>query len=306
MGKSDFFSTLKNYLNGRLSKRKKADVDNWLDSLGKNAPQTEWSESNQGALYDRILGEINNTEKMTTQQKPNTIFWLKAAALIVLMAGASYGTVWYILRSNQSIVEKTILNDGTIVWLKKDSKLSYYENTDGTKRYARLSGEGLFEVAKQNRPFMVQSGNTTIKVMGTSFTLKIVNDSVVLKVLTGRVSVSSDSVSIDVLPGEKVAYAGKGELKKSTMTNEDKPKIIEATEYNMQFSNTEMKIVLDRVEKKFNAIVTVSDKQLMKCRVTGDLTDRSLESTLQILSEILDIQYTIKQNSVAITGKGCN
>jgi hypothetical protein len=51
--------------------------------------------------------------------------------------------------------------------------------------------------------------------------------------------------------------------------------------------------------------VKVANPQLNKCRITADFTDQSLEKTLAMISELLDIEYTINGSTVAITGNGC-
>src|SRR5690606_21661892 len=79
-------------------------------------------------------------------------------------------------------MEKIMLNDGSLVWLRGESTLVYYQKTDGT-RYGELAGEALFEVAKDSlHPFMLNCGDVTVKVLGTSFTLKEGSDHIELNV----------------------------------------------------------------------------------------------------------------------------
>ena len=82
--------------------------------------------------------------------------------------------------------------------------------------------------------------------------------------------------------------------------------ITASTEYNMKFQNTSMEKVFEKIEKKFDVKLAIENKQLTKCRVTGDFTDRSLEDTFQMLSELMELDYKIIGNSVEISGKGCD
>ncbi len=316
MSKSGFYRTLRKYLGGNLSKGEKAKFDTWLDLLSteKGEKKVSWNEADEAALFDKISNEIANPKKNMAQRTISTGFWLKAAASILLLVTASYFVVRYTVEPHVQItdvplseVEKKILNDGTIVWLKGQSKLSYYENSDGTERHAQISGEGFFEVAKDaNRPFIIQCGEVEVTVVGTSFSLKSSNDSVELKLLTGKVTISiPENKIIDVAPNEKITYIH-GVIEKVTMDESDVPRILASTEYNMKFSSATMENVINRIEKKFNVKFTVDSKQLNTCRITADFTDHSLESTLQMISEVLDMEYTISGSKVMVRGSGCN
>gem|GEM_PF-6316281 len=77
------------------------------------------------------------------------------------------------------------------------------------------------------------------------------------------------------------------------------------TEYNMKFRSESMKNVIKSIARKFDVTISVTDKNLNNCHVSADFTDSSLESTLTILTEMLDINYTIKGSHVQLSGKGC-
>jgi len=67
-----------------------------------------------------------------------------------------------------------------------------------------------------------------------------------------------------------------------------------------------MHTVLGRIQSKFEVTVVVADPEVNACRITADFTDRSLDATLEMISEILDIHYKVNGKSVAISGKGCH
>ena len=108
-----------------------------------------------------------------------------------------------------------------------------------------------------------------------------------------------------VEPNNKVIYDGKGLSEKATIDHAEIDRIIVRTEYDMRFKNEGMDQIMTRIEKKFNVTFKVANAQLKKCTITADFTDHSLESTLQIISEVLDIEYKINGSEVVITGAGC-
>lgn len=70
-----------------------------------------------------------------------------------------------------------VLNDGTKVFLNSVSKLDFPEQFAADKRIVRFSGEGYFEVAKDNfRPFFVIINGQEIRVTGTKFTISAYDD----------------------------------------------------------------------------------------------------------------------------------
>src|SRR5882724_6092231 len=60
---------------------------------------------------------------------------------------------------------RSMLPDGTTVWLNVGSKLYYDEDFTGATREVRLEGEAFFDVVKQpDRPFIVHTSDIDIKV----------------------------------------------------------------------------------------------------------------------------------------------
>src|SRR5690606_39505014 len=209
---------------------------------------------------------------------------IRIAASLVIVSLVSYA-VWYYTASRENPlevvsgngVEKIILNDGSLVWLRGESQVVYYEKQDEGARYTTFEGEALFEVAKdESHPFIVQCGDVKIKVLGTSFSLKTTVEQVELTVLTGKVNLSTtaNSEGIDVMPQEKVIYKSNGAFEKLAANEEEITSITVNTDYNMEFTNREMGDVVDRLESKFNVAVKFSDRNIRNCKITMDFTDQ--------------------------------
>jgi ferric-dicitrate binding protein FerR (iron transport regulator) len=205
-------------------------------------------------------------------------------------------------------VDKLILNDGSLVWLRGDSKFIYYEKQDDGIRYGELTGEGLFEVAKDpDHPFIIRCGDASIKVLGTSFSLKSSAEGLELKVLTGKVSLStqSDPEGVVVAANETVMYLPSGQILRSLLESKEVEKITKHTQYNMAFKNASLQDVLERMEDKFNVNITLSDNQAGKCTITADFTDHSLDSSLKMITEVLDVDYSQEGQMIIMSGTGC-
>lgn len=310
---SDFNDKLKKYLRGELSPADKAKMDDWLDSLATSEDEdhVKWSKDKQDALLERIRTKTNNPGKHETRKYPAR-FWAQVAAAVAVLAIASFLIVPRVMTPVISITEardelrKMSLPDGTLVWLKGQSMLTYSGDVPN-ERHAILKGEALFEVAKDpSRPFIIACGDVSVRVVGTSFTLKSSPDSVQLLVLTGKVRMftADDTTGILVLPDQQVTYTSVGSFTRQIGTPAV-PEYVQASEYNMRFNDASLAQILNRIEKKFNTTVVLNNPEIGKCKVTADFTDLSLEKTLEMIAAVHGIIYTVEGTTVTISGKGC-
>jgi transmembrane sensor len=100
-----------------------------------------------------------------------------------------------------------ILPDGTHVWLNAASSLTYPTFFNGTERKVSLTGEGYFEVTKdEKRPFKVEiNGQTEVRVFGTHFNINAYNDEKTINttLLEGSVLLKSIHHSALLIPGQQ-------------------------------------------------------------------------------------------------------
>ncbi|MBN8578008.1 MAG: FecR family protein [Cytophagales bacterium] len=320
MQKSDFDQLMERYVTGQVSEQERKKIEAWLDVMKtEDNTDLELSDEDEARIFQKLTSSqatVDDVVAMRPKRKAGLDRWmLRIAASLVIVLLVSY-TVWYFTASpenqlevvSKNGIEKIILNDGSLVWMHSESKVMYYQKQNDGARYATFEGEALFEVVKDaSHPFIVQCGDVKVKVLGTSFSIKTNPEQVELTVLTGKVNLSSsaNTEGIDVLPQEKVIYKSNGEFEKLSTNQQDIATITENTDYNMQFTNNRMDEVINRIESKFNVSVKLSDKKIRDCQITADFTDQSLEKSLQLITEVLDVTYSIKDNTVTITGTGC-
>ena len=116
------------------------------------------------------------------------------------------------------------LPDGSKIYLNRNSELSYRENFGKNKRDVKLTGEAFFEISPDAiKPFIIDAGKASVKVVGTSFNVITNNteSAVEVFVITGKVILSdkSGSQSIALEPG----YIGTIDSKKSGKSLNDNP-----------------------------------------------------------------------------------
>ncbi|MBX2943651.1 MAG: FecR family protein [Cyclobacteriaceae bacterium] len=320
MQKSDFDQLMERYVTGKVSEQERKKIEAWLDVMKtEDNTDLELSDEDEARIFQKLTSSqttVDDVVALHPKRKARLDRWmLRIAASLVIVSLVSY-TAWYFTESTENQlevvskngIEKIILNDGSLVWMRGESKVMYYEKQNDGARYTTFEGEALFEVVKDaSHPFIVQCGDVKVKVLGTSFSIKTNPEHVELTVLTGKVNLSSSTnmEGIDVLPQEKVIYKSNGEFEKLSTNQKEIASITKNTDYNMQFTNNEMDDVIERIESKFNVSVKLSDKNIRDCKITADFTDQSLEKSLQLITEVLDVTYSIKDNTVTITGTGC-
>ncbi len=126
--------------------------------------------------------------------------WATIAA-IVMIAALSWSIYQYMLPPAMQTIETLSqqisieLSDGSRVTLNHYSSLTYPKRFKGDRREVTLSGEGYFEVAKdQSKPFVVNAQEINVEVLGTVFNIEAYanNPDVVTTLFEGSVAVSSD------------------------------------------------------------------------------------------------------------------
>ncbi|MBX2968263.1 MAG: FecR family protein [Cyclobacteriaceae bacterium] len=311
---------MERYVRGEVTEQERVKIEAWLE-VQKTDDDTdlEMSKQDEDRIFQRLTDKFTSVEdvvKLKPKRKLRLDQWIvRMAAALAIISALSYAA-WYFSAGNpyqlevtsENGVDKIILNDGSLVWMHEGSNISYAENPANGLRYAIFEGDALFEVAKDaDRPFIIECGEMKVKVLGTSFNLRTRQKHIELTVLTGKVNLSSttDEVGIDVLPHEKVIYHSSGEFEKQTPAETEITDITKNTQYDMQFTNQEMREVLARMEKKFDITIKLSEKSIQRCQITADFTDRPLESSLQLMTEILNVEYSIKDSTVTLTGTGC-
>jgi ferric-dicitrate binding protein FerR (iron transport regulator) len=289
------------YLKGRLSATQKKLLEQQLDNTKRrdNDKPLEFNQQHEDELWKRISAKtIDNTGR-------NRNWFPMAAAILVATIAAIAATVW---NYTDTLSNKIILDDGTIVWLKDNSRLDQ-SSFSPDHREISLSGEALFEVTKDKiHPFTIYCGKYSAHVLGTSFNLKTTGNSIELTVLTGQVKLSSlsNDSSIIVQSHEHVVFtASKGLISKVQSQIDEVREVTRNTQYNMHFEDTRMDEIVQRVEGKFDVSIDLEDESLRNCMISADFTDQSLPLTLTMISEALGIRYEIEGKNITISGVGC-
>jgi len=321
MNERNFSDLIRRYQSGTCTPQEKELVEKWLE----NRAESRQSEKLLPQEHEQILSDISADlfDQIRSEKKQQAAIltpWWRMAAAFALITVSSY-FLWQVYRpsatgakilqasTSTNEVRKVMLADGTIIWLKGNSAVTYPKEFSGSERNITLTGEALFEVAKDpEHPFIISSGDFKTTVLGTSFNLKTTAQNIEVLVLTGKVALTSASHAerIIVMPNQKASLSNiDQQLAKTEAKVAEQKQAIDKTEYDMSFRDTRMDDVIQRIEEKFNVSATLQDPTLGNCMITIDLTDQSLDRTLEMVSAILGFTYEIDQKTILIRGDGC-
>ena len=321
MNNPAFVRLLERYQQGKLEGKEKQFMDEWFEDMANGGVHHLWTSDDKQALKKSILSSIQADGKRTKFMQTRWVWRISAS--IAFVVAASYfglkhnGVFDPQLLSQSSVsgeVNKVLLSDGSIVWLKNNSTLTYPQTFDQATRNVTLKGEALFEVAKDAKhPFIIRCEDLTTTVLGTSFNIRSQDNNVEVVVLTGKVSLSSATAtnkkerSVLIVPKEKAVYSiTKKQLATMAAKYEEEVAAVKGTEYDMHFEDTRMDEIIRRIEGKFSVHVLLANEKLGNCVVTANFTDQSLKKTLDILASVLSVEYEVNGETVTLSGKGCN
>ena len=226
MGNYDVKVLFRKLSQGTISDEELTYLNNWMASN---------EEEDLATIMDNDWSKFNHTEELNQPPKwmdqsanrPTIILqlfrnrqWMVAASIILLIVSGiaffglkNFRTPQLVTKSNPKELKKLIkLPDGSKVWLKRNSTLSYWRPFKNSERVFNLEGEAYFEVVTDStKPFIVHAQYLTTRVLGTSFNIISGNTILMPEValVEGEVEVSytRDSIKgqpVRLKPGQKV------------------------------------------------------------------------------------------------------
>ena len=150
-----------------------------------------------------------------------------AASLLLVVWMAWPSLADWMLSDYSTVVgeqKAVVLADGSSVFLNTDTAISL-DWSRQRRRIVLLKGQAEFKVAKDaDRPFVVVAGNTAVRALGTVFEVfEQASGAVDVTVSEHAVGVSlqgrSGAESMRVEEGERLHYAGHGELNRAESVN---------------------------------------------------------------------------------------
>lgn len=243
-------------------------------------------------LYKRILPHISVAAALL-------LAFFIGQYIAELRSNAAVETVFAVDKGSKS---KTILPDGTEVWLNSATNLKVSRNFGTKDRRVKLEGEAFFDVAHdKERPFIVETSSLDVKVHGTSFNLSSYpKEETRVALFKGSVElVSVNGQSVMMKPDEVIAY--RPETGKFHLINETLEKEYAWRDSKFIFRNERFEQIVSRLERVFNVDISVMNRGVLSKKFTGDFVQNEpLSEILGIMSKVGGFSFKTKGRQIMI------
>lgn len=296
----------------------------------------------QKAIWNKIRNNLPLlTEKKslsrTTRLIPGALAWVASVLLLVgsnwlVWKNKTEGRVTYqelatAIQEKQVLHEKTSgnkdslrieLEDGSIITLGKNSKLSYPEHFAENRRTVILTGEAFFDIAKDaSRPFYIYSNEVITKVLGTRFRIKAfeAENQVVVQVQTGRVSVYSqpritltdpETEGLVLLPNQQAIYSRtQANLSRKLVEMPTPVLALSSHSRRVRYEEVPASMLLRNLEAEYGITILFDDDLLNQCVLTTSLGQEPLHEKLDLVCRTIGATYKEVDAQLIVESKGC-
>ena len=305
-------------------------------------------EDNASTIISRIMSRAadeGNDAEMASRRKRRgrrlalylTLSLIGAISLVKIFLGDFRDTPRLIEQEKQEAIvtqkgsrSRTLLADGTTVWLNGDSKLHYENDFTGSTREVTLEGEAFFDVVKQtDRPFIVHTSGIDIKVLGTAFNVKSYPEdkNVEATLYRGLIEVfrhnDSSKHAIQLGPNHTLVLPKQAAIAASNLSQDKPPsteeipikpiitpidstkkeseRIETAWVYSrLEFRDDSFEEVAKKLERWYNVSITFKDEKVKNLNVYGSFEDETVEEALAALKVAFPINYNIINHEVFV------
>lgn len=197
------------------------------------------------------------------------------------------------------------LSDNTRVHLNSGSSLRYPVRFAGDIREVFLTGEGFFEVTKdEERPFVVKTEEVDVRVLGTSFNVNAYPDEKVVAttLVEGKIRVGYGSKNFDLDPGMQFVYDR--EDKTANVRTVDMELYTSWKDGYYYFKQESLERIMDVLAKWYNLNVFFQNPELKNMEFGGRLKRyEDISYLLEKMEETQDVQFIIHGNTIIIKRK---
>ncbi len=212
---------------------------------------------------------------------------------------------------------RVLLGDGSEVILSPKSSLRYPSQFTDSARVVYLSGEAVFSVNRQNRPFLVVTGEMITKVLGTRFVVSAYdhNPKITVQVQSGKVSVyraepnrtvGNKEVNGVILTANQAAiFEKKLHYISKTLVVNPIPIHKKIAELEARYDEVPLPDILNELATSYGIMIQFDEQNFKFCRITATLSNETLYEKLDLLCKTVSASYEIVDGQIVVSGEGC-
>lgn len=260
----------------------------------------------------RKVNETNQKKIRRSSQLKNIVYICSGAAaslliLFVLTFMGRFDNQEEILMSmsteygNRSEVK---LPDGSVIRLNSGSDITYTYDPKKKVREVQFQGEGFFDVAKSEEPFIIKmNNNLEISVLGTSFNLHAYADDPTIQtsLVEGSIEISHEEHKLLMKAGEMVEFDK--ETNEWVLTEPVLAHSYGWLENKLYMEDMSLSEISKHLERWYNVDINIQPGLGEKIHYMGVIQEETITDVLNALARLSDIKYSMKGKHISITSK---
>jgi transmembrane sensor len=187
------------------------------------------------------------------------------------------------------------LQDGSTVHLDGATELRV-RMRDGQRRVQFVTGEALFDVAKDSsRPFLVDTGVQTVRVVGTVFDVRRADQQVAVAVSEGKVRVGD---TIELAPGQRASFEPAAAA--GTISAVPLDRVGSWRQDVLYYDPATVAEIVADLNRRFVPAIQLADARLAASRVHTTLIVQDRAAMIRTLETLLSARATTRADGVTI------
>lgn len=309
------YTLLHNYLSGHVSEDEKKRIIEWLEEDKAHEQELKsLSLIYEAAIWNQDKTISNKTSIMHNRNRSIVYTICKIVAIFLL--GFS---LHYLIpdKGKEKLIDKKILTfyapagqhaelileDGTLVWLNANSKITYPAVFNSEIRNVSLIGEAYFKVTpNKHKPFIVNIGNYKVRVLGTEFNiLAYSHKNYVIDLLKGSVNfMTPDKKYAEMMPGDRICIH-ENRISKERITDIDYYKWREGL---ICFNSESIHDIFNKISLYYDVKIVCNNKHLLNSHYTGKFRVRDgIDHIMKVIQLDTNFKYNLNKDRNTITVK---
>lgn len=197
----------------------------------------------------------------------------------------------------------SVLPDGSVVNLNKNTTLVYTYNANKKQRNVELNGEASFAVTHTGDQFVVKTHhNTFTKVLGTEFNVKAYNDSkyIQLSVVSGRVLFGDKGSNAEIIKGQQATFNSRRH-RIVAVKNIDMNQLSWATK-QFNYNNDPISTIATQMGEFLNHTIVLPTNCDNIC-YTGKFDNPSVHHFAEVIATAMSWSYTITDDKIVFKNR---
>lgn len=287
-----------------------------LDELLRQA-KSEVSEKDVSmgeAAFDSFAKNVGLTTRKRWHSALRIVSNIAAALFIPLLISClclSFGTdgeqetIWNEVSTAYAKNASVELSDGTSVKLGPCSRLIYPDKFSSSERKVFISGDVLFDVAKNpEKKFVAVSDNMDVIVHGTRFHvtsfMDFKNEEVALVSGSVELCMHADGTSVKLVPGDIIRYdKEKGNIKRLHFDVNSYERVLDVD--GLQFVDATLSEIVGTLSRRFKVDISVEDSIAGEKYYASFINGENLDEILNALNVERHFRINHINNKIKLT-----